>query len=365
MPIIFIDSVDTPEGSSFPILKLPENKTQGIGYGETLDAIINNTSVSKRCIGFLGITNAAPVSIYKFTGSLDGWTDTSFWVELGASTDAPTASQQYVDVLQANYNPFGLYDGGSSTEVDMSTIPTTAQLEFTSFNRLSAYDINRAVNPTYLSGSSFWTQYWKRLNGPLANLDGSTLLTKASFIGQINIGYEYYIPDFPGFNTEDYASANIGNWTQGNNPAITDYLLSIPEADRPYIYHLAFLSDTQGNAEVYKGYNNPSDFSDSAWITAGNWINLSTNFATENHVTVYINDIITGNLPGTYPVQGVESWRSMPDVESVADLDLARLFVSMASPMRSHLSNLNTSPNSPYKASGNDITITLKTHIQV
>lgn len=375
MPISFADTLGSGPGATYPAADATNQTVKGIGHFETLDAVFTEAANFQKIPGFIAVVLNPQVALYQYIGGdASGWANESFWTEVGAV--AAINEYTIMDSITNTVSPFGKFDNTAPgpLRVSYDQIPLESQIVPMNDGISQIYDINTDGTLGYLGGNPFLGPL-SNVNGPLSTFTGDTALSSLSFFGSVKVGYEFLNPGFAGMSIAQEVPIATLAWTGSAGDEVYDYLVSIPQEFRPYIYHLHMPINGSVQDELYLGYKSydvtvdGTEWDDNVWGNPNNWVVLTV--PNTSHVGLKVIDVPSGtstfDLNVAYPVQNSKAWYNIPGASlTVGSLDTIVVILSFNTAMQTHLQLLKTDATDPSQFNGrDDIQVTLKTKISI
>lgn len=378
MPITFPDILGIAGGQNFPALDATDQSVKGIAFFTSLAEAQTTAKTYQKITGFIAVITGDTPGVYQFTGAdATTWENSDFWTQLAATDPNPTsAATTYTDVMALSVNPFVKHNGSGIYGIDPTVIPDEFEIIPTSTSSSGAYDVyttnGTSVIPTL--GNNTWSNTWLNVGAPFGGYANADALNSITFYGFAKLGYEHRLPGFAGFNATDQTAIENVNWTALNNASVVDFLTLIPEAVRPYVYHLHMPTDASIADELYIGYSNTTSYTDADWVDPNNWTLLTA--ASETTISyrvllssteLNLDNISTLNVNACYPAIASQGWAKHLTVSNyTADmLKELKLLVKFSGNMRTHLETLYADANSTFGKRPDDFfQFTLKTKVE-
>lgn len=376
MPITIPDSLGLGAGQNYPVIDITDQSIKGLSFFATLQDAIDNAKAYQKIPGFLAIITGDTPGVYQYVGEdANTWDNAGFWKLVSAGEPEVTTAKTHVDTMSLSVIPFGAYDENATPyRLDTAAIPLEFEIIPLNNSSSAIYDaFTETVEATPTAGNNRWSNSWLNSNGPFSGYSDDQVITDISFLGTVNLGYEYLMGDFGGFTVAELAKIEAVNWTNAD-ANIIEYLKQIPLGIRPKVYHLFMPSDAAVADEVYIGYDPALGFADAEWQDASNW-RLLTQAGTNtisyrmllSSSALSLSTQSTLSIATSYPLSINKSWDTHFGVNDyVADmLKSLKILVKFNASTRSHLEALKSEVNSPFGDSPDDMTFTLKTKVQV
>lgn len=280
----FSSTVQTPEGSFFPVVDASGNRVAGICYLTQLSDI-NSIPAPNRVLGAIcSVHNGTDSKVYQFSGtSIDAWEDQALWIPISGATPEGILGVAFSAVLRGKVYPQGKWTG--------SAISSTQISEQFLIKRYATEEVGYSIDNSRNIVSTLPLNNWANevIHGTLHGVNVNTPVLSAKYILNIQCGPSVY----PGVHANssdglttltDTQLALVGNssWqafptSDADSLAIFSYIDSIPAGLLPSLRYMYFGQQASGASVYYMGFKYWNYVPGTAsHLDPANWVRINT-----------------------------------------------------------------------------------------